>query len=230
MPVHVHAREAEGVRRVTGLAAGDSRRARRRRRDRARRRSASGCCTRPVTRPGSQCFLVEEAGQPGTARVGRHAVPERLRPRRSARRRPRGALPQPARRPEAAARRHARLSGSSLRRAVAIRSAQQKRTNPYLRVATLEGFLGFSASESVEIPESQSVRVRPRLIPPAPQRKRSGASVFRRPHEDHGLHQAGARIRTPGWTSTAPAPGSRKRTSSSRSTRTTRTRSRRRCS
>lgn len=141
VPVHVHAHEAEGVRRVTGLSAadfvphegGDS-------------LDLGAIRIRllhtPGHTPGSQCFLVEEDGQParlvsgdtlflgGCGRVdlpggdpealyrSLHQVLKRL---------PDDTLVYPGHL-------YADPCGSL---------GDQKRTNPYLRVATLEGFLGF---------------------------------------------------------------------------------------
>ena len=64
MPVHVHAREADGVRRVTGLSASDLVA------HEGGDEIALGAIRvrllhTPGHTPGSQCFLVEEAGQPG---------------------------------------------------------------------------------------------------------------------------------------------------------------------
>ena len=141
VPVHVHAREAEGMRRVTGLAASDfvaheggdeiavgSIRVR--------------LLHTPGHTPGSQCFLVEEAGQPPRLVSGDTLFLNGC-----------GRVDLPGGDPEAMYRSlHdvlKRLPDETLVYPGHLYAepvgtlGEQKRTNPYLRVATLEGFLGF---------------------------------------------------------------------------------------
>jgi glyoxylase-like metal-dependent hydrolase (beta-lactamase superfamily II) len=141
MPVHVHAREAEGVRRVTGLSAsdlvvhqgGDA-------------LELGGLRVRllhtPGHTPGSQCFLVEEAGEPGKLVSGDTLFLNGC-----------GRVDLPGGDPEAMYRSlHdvlKRLPDDTLVYPGHLYAepvgtlGEQKRTNPYLRVASLEGFLGF---------------------------------------------------------------------------------------
>jgi glyoxylase-like metal-dependent hydrolase (beta-lactamase superfamily II) len=141
MPVHVHTREAEGVRRVTGLSArdfvahegGDA-------------IELGGLRIRllhtPGHTPGSQCFLVEEAGRPGRLVSGDTLFLNGC-----------GRVDLPGGDPEALYRSlHEvlkRLPDDTLVYPGHLYAdpcgslGEQKRTNPYLRVATLEGFLGF---------------------------------------------------------------------------------------
>jgi glyoxylase-like metal-dependent hydrolase (beta-lactamase superfamily II) len=141
VPVHVHAREAEGIRRVTGLSAndlvahegGDS-------------IELGGLRVRllhtPGHTPGSQCFLVEEADQPARLVSGDTLFLNGC-----------GRVDLPGGDPEALYRSlHdvlKRLPDDTLVYPGHLYAepcdslGQQKRTNPYLRVATLEGFLGF---------------------------------------------------------------------------------------
>jgi hydroxyacylglutathione hydrolase len=141
VPVHAHAREVEGIRRVTGLSATDLVA------HEAGDELALGALRirllhTPGHTPGSQCFLVQEAGQPdrlvsgdtlflnGCGRVdlpggdaqalyrSLHEVLKRL---------PDSTLVYPGHL-------YAEPVGSL---------GDQKRTNPYLRVAGLEQFLAF---------------------------------------------------------------------------------------
>jgi glyoxylase-like metal-dependent hydrolase (beta-lactamase superfamily II) len=141
VPVHVQAHEAEGVRRVTGLSAsdfvahegGDS-------------IEIGGIRVRllhtPGHTPGSQCFLVEESGEPGRLVSGDTLFLNAC-----------GRVDLPGGDPEALYRSlHdvlKRLPDETLVYPGHLYAdpcdslGAQKRTNPYLRVATLEGFLGF---------------------------------------------------------------------------------------
>jgi len=141
VPVHVQAREAEGMCRVTGLSArdlvahegGDS-------------IQLGGIRVRllhtPGHTPGSQCFLVEEAGEAGRLVSGDTLFLNGC-----------GRVDLPGGDPEALYRSlHdvlKRLPDETLVYPGHLYAGPcdslgaQKRTNPYLRVATLEGFLGF---------------------------------------------------------------------------------------
>jgi glyoxylase-like metal-dependent hydrolase (beta-lactamase superfamily II) len=141
VPVHVHAHEAEGVRRVTGLSAGDF----------VVHQGGDvlelgGVRIRllhtPGHTPGSQCFLVEEAGRPARLVSGDTLFLNGC-----------GRVDLPGGDPEALYRSlHDVLKqlpddtlvhpGHLYAEPVDSLGAQ-KRTNPYLRVATLEAFLGF---------------------------------------------------------------------------------------
>ena len=142
VPVHVNAREAEGVRKVTGLSAsdlvphagGDV-------------LALGGIQVRllhtPGHTPGSQCFLVEEAGAPGRLVSGDTLFLGSC-----------GRVDLPGGDPEAMfdslKNRLGRLPDDTLVFPGHLYSAdpsstlgEQKRSNPYLRVARLEDFLGF---------------------------------------------------------------------------------------
>ncbi|RIK97620.1 MAG: MBL fold metallo-hydrolase [Proteobacteria bacterium] len=141
VPVHVQRCEADGVRHVTGLSAGDL----------VAHEGGDAIELGPIRirllhtpghTPGSQCFLVEEAGQPGRLVSGDTLFLGGC-----------GRVDLPGGDPEALYRSlhevlkqlpdetlvypghlYAEPCGSL---------GDQKRTNPYLRVATLEAFLGF---------------------------------------------------------------------------------------
>lgn len=142
VPVHVHADEAEGVRRVTGAdpsdlvshSGGDA-------------LTLGGVRVRllhtPGHTPGSQCFLVEETGQPGCLVSGDTLFLGSC-----------GRVDLPGSDPEAMYRSLngtlKQLPNETLLYPGHLYSAapsstlgEQKRTNPFLRVATLEAFLGF---------------------------------------------------------------------------------------
>jgi hydroxyacylglutathione hydrolase len=142
VPVHVNAQEAEGVRKVTGLSAtdlvphagGDV-------------LALGGIQVRllhtPGHTPGSQCFLVEEAGAPGRLVSGDTLFLGSC-----------GRVDLPGGDPEAMfdslTNKLARLPDDTLVFPGHLYSAdasstlgEQKRRNPYLRVARLEDFLGF---------------------------------------------------------------------------------------
>jgi glyoxylase-like metal-dependent hydrolase (beta-lactamase superfamily II) len=142
VPVHVNAHEAEGVRKVTGLSAselvahesGDV-------------LALGGVRVRllhtPGHTPGSQCFLVEEAGAPGRLVSGDTLFLGSC-----------GRVDLPGGDPEAMfdslKNKLARLPDDTLLFPGHLYSAdpsstigEQKRHNPYLRVARLEDFLGF---------------------------------------------------------------------------------------
>ena len=141
VPVHVHAREAEGVRRVTGLSASDF----------VAHEGGDEIAVGPIRvrllhtpghTPGSQCFLVEEAGQPPRLVSGDTLFLNGC-----------GRVDLPGGDPEAMYRSlHDVLKqlpdetlvypGHLYAEPVGT-LGEQKRTNPYLRVATLQGFLGF---------------------------------------------------------------------------------------
>jgi glyoxylase-like metal-dependent hydrolase (beta-lactamase superfamily II) len=142
VPVHVHAHEAEGLRRVTGVSESDLVR-------------CEGGDTldlgeirirllhTPGHTPGSQCFLVEEAGAPARLISGDTLFLGSC-----------GRVDLPGGDPEALYRSlHdvlKRLPDETLLFPGHLYSAdpsgtvgEQKRTNPYLRVTNLEQFLGF---------------------------------------------------------------------------------------
>jgi hydroxyacylglutathione hydrolase len=141
MPVHVHTREAEGVRRVTGLAASDFVA-----HEGGDEITLGAIRVRllhtPGHTPGSQCFLVEEAGQAPRLVSGDTLFLNGC-----------GRVDLPGGDPEAMYRSlHDVLK--QLPEATLVYPGhlysepvgtlgEQKRTNPYLRVASLEGFLGF---------------------------------------------------------------------------------------
>ena len=141
MPVHVHAREADGVRRVTGLSASDLGA-----HEGGDEIALGGLRIRllhtPGHTPGSQCFLVEEAKQPARLVSGDTLFLNGC-----------GRVDLPGGDPEALYRSLndvlKRLPDETLvypghLYAEHVGSlGEQKRTNPYLRVASLEGFLGF---------------------------------------------------------------------------------------
>jgi glyoxylase-like metal-dependent hydrolase (beta-lactamase superfamily II) len=142
VPIHVNAREAEGVRKVTGASASDL-------------VPHEGGDVIPLGRlrvrllhtpghtPGSQCFLVEEAGAPGRlvsgdtlflGSCGRVDLPGG----------------DPAALFDSLTNQLARLPDDTLLYPGHLYSAdpsstigEQKRRNPYLRVARLEDFLSF---------------------------------------------------------------------------------------
>ena len=142
VPVHVNAHEAEGVRKVTGLSASDL------------VPHAGGdllmlggvrvrLLHTPGHTPGSQCFLVEEAGAPGRLVSGDTLFLGSC-----------GRVDLPGGDPEAMydslKNKLARLPDDTLLYPGHLYSAdpsstigEQKQTNPYLRVARLEDFLGF---------------------------------------------------------------------------------------
>lgn len=141
-PVHVHELEAEGVRRVTGISASD-----------LARHTAGDVLEvgeirvrllhTPGHTPGSQCFLVEEAGQPARLVSGDTLFLGSC-----------GRVDLPGSDPEAMYR---SLTGTLKRLPddtllfpghhyatdPSSTMGEQKRSNPFLRVATLEQFLGF---------------------------------------------------------------------------------------
>ena len=141
MPVHVQAREAEGVRRVTGLSASDFVV-----HEGGDEIALGGVRIRflhtPGHTPGSQCFLVEEAKRPARLVSGDTLFLNGC-----------GRVDLPGGDPEAMYRSLndvlKRLPDETLvypghLYAEPVDSlGEQKRTNPYLRVASLEGFLGF---------------------------------------------------------------------------------------
>ena len=141
MPVHVQAREAEGVRRVTGLSAADFVA-----HEGGDEIALGGIRIRflhtPGHTPGSQCFLVEEATRPARLVSGDTLFLNGC-----------GRVDLPGGDPEAMYRSLnevlKRLPDETLvypghLYAEPVDSlGEQKRTNPYLRVASLEGFLGF---------------------------------------------------------------------------------------
>jgi glyoxylase-like metal-dependent hydrolase (beta-lactamase superfamily II) len=141
VPVHAHEREAEGICRVTGLSANDV----------ERRRGGDvielgavrvRLLHTPGHTPGSQCFLVEEDGQPARLVSGDTLFLNGC-----------GRVDLPGGDPEALYRSlHdvlKRLPDDTLVYPGHLYAdpfgtlGDQKRTNPYLRVATLEAFLGF---------------------------------------------------------------------------------------
>jgi glyoxylase-like metal-dependent hydrolase (beta-lactamase superfamily II) len=141
VPIHVNEREADGIRRVTGLSAGDLRS------HRGGDAIELGAVTvrllhTPGHTPGSQCFLVEEEGQPSRLVSGDTLFLNGC-----------GRVDLPGGDPEALYRSlHdvlKRLPDETLVYPGHLYAdpvgtlGDQKRTNPYLRVATLEAFLGF---------------------------------------------------------------------------------------
>jgi glyoxylase-like metal-dependent hydrolase (beta-lactamase superfamily II) len=142
VPVHVHADEAEGVRKVTGLSRSDL------------VPHAGGDALplgemrvrllhTPGHTPGSQCFLVEEAGAPGRLVSGDTLFLGSC-----------GRVDLPGGDPEALydslKNRLGRLPDDTLLYPGHFYAAEpfstlgeQKRSNPYLRVARLEDFLTF---------------------------------------------------------------------------------------
>lgn len=142
VPIHVNAHEAEGVRRVTGAADSDLVR-----HDGGAVIELGGVRIRllhtPGHTPGSQCFLVEEAGHPALLVSGDTLFLEGC-----------GRVDLPGSDPEAMYRSLTgtlkQLPDETLLFPGHMYSAQpsstmgeQKRRNPYLRVTTLEQFLGF---------------------------------------------------------------------------------------
>jgi glyoxylase-like metal-dependent hydrolase (beta-lactamase superfamily II) len=142
VPVHVQAREAEGVRKVTGLSASDLVP-----HDAGDTLELGGVRVRlihtPGHTPGSQCFLVEEAGAPGRLVSGDTLFLGSC-----------GRVDLPGGDPEALfdslTNRLGRLPDDTLLYPGHFYAAEpfstlgeQKRTNPYLRVARLEDFLSF---------------------------------------------------------------------------------------
>jgi glyoxylase-like metal-dependent hydrolase (beta-lactamase superfamily II) len=141
VPIHVNEREADGIRRVTGLSTGDLQ---------AHRGGDSielgavriRLLHTPGHTPGSQCFLVEEEGQPSRLVSGDTLFLNGC-----------GRVDLPGGDPEALYRSlHdvlKRLPDDTLVYPGHLYAepvgtlGDQKRTNPYLRVATLEAFLGF---------------------------------------------------------------------------------------
>jgi glyoxylase-like metal-dependent hydrolase (beta-lactamase superfamily II) len=142
VPVHVNAHEAEGVRKVTGLSAGDV----------VRHESGDALALGAVTvrllhtpghTPGSQCFLVEEAGAAGKlvsgdtlflGSCGRVDLPGS----------------DPAQMYDSLNNKLKKLPDDTILYPGHFYAAEpygslgeQKRRNPYLRVATLEDFLMF---------------------------------------------------------------------------------------
>jgi glyoxylase-like metal-dependent hydrolase (beta-lactamase superfamily II) len=142
VPIHVHADEAQGVRRVTGAAPSD-----------LVTHGGGDVLTlgsvrvrllhTPGHTPGSQCFLVEETGQPGCLVSGDTLFLGSC-----------GRVDLPGSDPEAM---YHSLTGTLKQlpdetllypghlysAAPSSTLGEQKRTNPFLRVATLETFLGF---------------------------------------------------------------------------------------
>ena len=141
VPVHVNAREAEGVRKVTGLSASDLVP-----HEGGDVLTLGGVRVRllhtPGHTPGSQCFLVEEAGAPGRLVSGDTLFLGSC-----------GRVDLPGGDPEAlfySLENLGRLPDDTLLFPGHLYSAdpsstmgEQKRHNPYLRVARLEDFLGF---------------------------------------------------------------------------------------
>jgi glyoxylase-like metal-dependent hydrolase (beta-lactamase superfamily II) len=142
VPIHVHEQEAEGTRRVTGASASDL------------VRHAAGDALAlgaigvrllhtPGHTPGSQCFLVEEAGRPGRLVSGDTLFLGSC-----------GRVDLPGSDPEAMYQSLtgtlARLPDETLVFPGHLYSAdasstlgREKRSNPFLRVTTLEQFLSF---------------------------------------------------------------------------------------
>jgi glyoxylase-like metal-dependent hydrolase (beta-lactamase superfamily II) len=141
MPIHVNEREAEGTRAVTG--ASDSDLVRHAPGDAI---ALGGVSVRllhtPGHTPGSQCFLVEERGQPGRLVSGDTLFLGSC-----------GRVDLPGSDPEAmygSLHTLAALPDATLLYPGHLYSSEpsgtlgeQKRTNPYLRVTSLEQFLGF---------------------------------------------------------------------------------------
>lgn len=142
VPVHVHAHEADGVRKVTGLSASDLVR-----HESGDALELGGVHVRllhtPGHTPGSQCFLVEEAGAPGRlvsgdtlflGSCGRVDLPggdpeamyDSLKNKL-------GALPDDT----------LLFPGHFYAAEPSSTIGEQKRKNPYLRAARLEDFLSF---------------------------------------------------------------------------------------
>jgi hydroxyacylglutathione hydrolase len=141
VPVHAHAHEAEGVRKITGLSASDLVR-----HEGGDAIELGGVRVRllhtPGHTPGSQCFLVEEAGHPGRLVSGDTlflgscgrvdlpgADPEAMY----------GSLKALAGLPEDTLLYPGHFYASEPSSTI----GEQKRTNPYLRVSRLEDFLSF---------------------------------------------------------------------------------------
>jgi glyoxylase-like metal-dependent hydrolase (beta-lactamase superfamily II) len=141
VPVHVNAHEAEGVQKVTGLSASDLVR-----HEAGDAIELGGVRVRllhtPGHTPGSQCFLVEEPGAPGRLVSGDTLFlrscgrvdlpggdPEALY----------GSLQSLARLPEDTL----LFPGHQYASEPSSTIGEQKRTNPYLRVARLDDFLSF---------------------------------------------------------------------------------------
>lgn len=142
VPIHVHDEEAEGVKRVTGASESDL------------VRHAGGDVVQlggvrvrllhtPGHTPGSQCFLVEEAGQPGALVSGDTLFLGSC-----------GRVDLPGSDPEAMYRslngtlkqlpdETLLFPGHLYSSDPSSTMGEQKRRNPFLRVATLEQFLGF---------------------------------------------------------------------------------------
>jgi len=142
VPVHVHAHEAEGVRKVTGLSASDLVR-----HEGGDVIELGGLRVRllhtPGHTPGSQCFLVEEPGAPGRLVSGDTLFLGAC-----------GRVDLPGGDPEAMfdslTNRLGRLPDDTLLFPGHFYAAEpsstigeQKRKNPYMRVARLEDFLSF---------------------------------------------------------------------------------------
>ena len=142
VPVHVHADEAAGVRKVTGLSARDL--ITHAGGDRLALGGIEVCLLHtPGHTPGSQCFLVEERSAPGRLVSGDTLFLGSC-----------GRVDLPGGDPEALfdslTNRLARLPDDTLLYPGHLYSAdpsstigEQKRRNPYLRVARLEDFLSF---------------------------------------------------------------------------------------
>jgi glyoxylase-like metal-dependent hydrolase (beta-lactamase superfamily II) len=141
VPVHVHAREADGVRKITGLSATDLAR-----HEGGDAIELGGVRVRllhtPGHTPGSQCFLVEEPGAPGRLVSGDTLFLGSC-----------GRVDLPGSDPSAmydSLKALARLPEETLlypghfyASEPSSTLGEQKRTNPYLRVARLEDFLAF---------------------------------------------------------------------------------------
>jgi glyoxylase-like metal-dependent hydrolase (beta-lactamase superfamily II) len=142
VPIHVNAREAEGVRKVTGASASDLVA-----HEGGDVLALGGLRVRllhtPGHTPGSQCFLVEEAGTPGRLVSGDTLFLGSC-----------GRVDLPGGDPEALyeslTQKLARLPDETLLYPGHFYAAEpfgtlgeQKRRNPYLRVARLEDFLSF---------------------------------------------------------------------------------------
>lgn len=142
VPVHVHGHEAEGVRKVTGLSASDLVQ-----HEGGDTLELGGVRVRllhtPGHTPGSQCFLVEEPGAPGRLVSGDTLFLGSC-----------GRVDLPGGDPEAMyeslTQKLAALPDDTLLYPGHLYSAdpsstigEQKRRNPYLRVARLEDFLSF---------------------------------------------------------------------------------------